>query len=53
MGEYVDSGVKEQGIEKRNLRTLIVASTVLALFSYLGMKTTWGIVGGLRAWWGV
>jgi L-amino acid N-acyltransferase YncA len=53
LGEYEISGHKETGIEKRNLRTLIVASTVVAVLSYLGMRTTWGIVGGLRAWWGV
>ena len=53
LGQYEESNVKQTGIEKRNLRTLVVASTALAVFSYLGMRTTWGIVAGLRDWWGV
>jgi hypothetical protein len=53
LGEYDDSSIPNTGIETRNFRTLVVASTVVALISYMGMRTTWGIVGGLRAWWGL
>ena len=53
LGEYAPSGIKEESIEKRNLRTLIVFSAVLGILSYVGMRTTWGIVGGLRSWWRV
>ncbi|KAG0646081.1 hypothetical protein D0Z07_8255 [Hyphodiscus hymeniophilus] len=52
-GVYEESATKQTGIEKRNFRTLVAASAALAVISYLGMRTTWGIVGGLRNWWGV
>jgi hypothetical protein len=52
MGEYV-AGLKESGVERRNLRTLVIASVCIAVASYIGMRTTWGIVGSLRGWWGV
>jgi hypothetical protein len=51
MGEYEATGLKVSGVERRNLRTLVIASTLVGVASYIGMKTTWGIVGGLRAWW--
>jgi hypothetical protein len=51
LGEYEESGIKQTGIEKRNFRTLVVASTVVAVVSYVGMRSTWGIMGGLRTWW--
>ena len=53
LGEYDESSVPQVGIETRNFRTLVVASAVIAVLSYVGMRTTWGIVAGLRAWWGV
>jgi len=52
MGEYV-AGLKESGVERRNLRTLVIASVFIAVASYIGMRTTWGIVASLRGWWGV
>jgi hypothetical protein len=52
MGEYV-AGLKESGVERRNLRTLVIASVCIAVASYIGMRTTWGIVASLRGWWGV
>jgi len=51
LGEYEVSHRKETSIERRNLRTLVVFSAVVGLFSYVGMRTTWGIVAGLRNWW--
>jgi len=41
LGEYNGSGLKQPGIERRNFRTLILASAVFAAVSYCGMKTTW------------
>jgi hypothetical protein len=52
MGEYV-AGLKESGVERRNLRTLVIASVCIAVASYIGMRTTWGIVASVRDWWGV
>lgn len=53
LGDYHPSAVvTETGVERRNLRALVLASTVFALVLYVGMRITWGLVGGLRAWWG-
>jgi len=55
MGEYEATGLKASGVERRNLRILVIASALASAFvgvvSFIGMKTTWGIMGGLRAWW--
>lgn len=47
------AGLKESGVERRNLRTLVIASVCIAVASYIGMRTTWGIVGSLRGLWEV
>jgi len=45
LGEYDGSGLKQPGIERRNFNTLALASVILVVVSYLGMKTTWGFIG--------
>ena len=51
LGENV-SGIKESGIERRNLKALVIASAVMGVVGYLCMRGTWGIVGNLsRSWW--
>lgn len=50
-GEYQASGIKERGIERRNFKTLVIASTVVGVLSYFGMMTTWGLVSSAKAWW--
>jgi len=51
LGEYKAQGLKERGIERRNLRTLVMASAFMGLASYFWMRTTWGLVGWARARW--
>ncbi|KAJ5038084.1 uncharacterized protein L3040_006955 [Drepanopeziza brunnea f. sp. 'multigermtubi'] len=50
MADYVP-GVKNSGVERRNLKALIWGSAFLGLLSYAGWRVSWGILGGLRAWW--
>jgi len=50
LGEY-NGGSKEQGIERRNLRTLIIASAFVGVASFFWMRTTWGLVGFAKTWW--
>ena len=49
MGEYV-SGLKESGVERRNLRVLVMGSAFMGLISFLLVKTSLGVVGQLRGW---
>lgn len=49
-GLYVP-GTSSSGVERRNLKAFVLASVLMGVVSYLGLRTTWGIVGGLRAWW--
>ena len=42
MGEMEASGWKEPGIERRNLRTLVIASTAVGVFTWLGVKVVVG-----------
>jgi hypothetical protein len=49
MGDYV-SGLKESGVERRNLRTLVMASAFTGLISFLLVKTGLGMFGKLRGW---
>jgi hypothetical protein len=49
MGDYV-SGLKESGIERRNLRTFVVASALAGLVSFLLVKTGLGMFGKFRGW---
>jgi len=51
VGKYEASGSKERGIERRNLRTLVIASAVIGVASYFWMRTTWGLVGLVKARW--
>jgi hypothetical protein len=51
LGEYEHSELKETSIERRNLRSLVLFSAVVGVLSYVGMRTTWGILDGLRNWW--
>ena len=50
MGEYV-SGVKESGVERRNLGALAIAGAVLGTVSYLCLKATFSVVGRIGEWW--
>lgn len=50
-GKYESSGLKERGVERRNLRTLVIASAVVGMASYFWMRTTWGLVGLIKARW--
>ncbi|CZS98461.1 hypothetical protein WAI453_005794 [Rhynchosporium graminicola] len=50
MGDYV-AGAKEDGIERRNLKAFVIGSAIMGFVSYVGLRTTWGIFGGLRALW--
>ncbi|KAH6722032.1 hypothetical protein BKA61DRAFT_166520 [Leptodontidium sp. MPI-SDFR-AT-0119] len=49
MGDYV-SGAKESGVESRNLKVFVIGSAIMGVVSYIGLRTTWGIFGGLRLW---
>lgn len=51
MGDYEVSGVKVSGIERRNLKSLVTASLVLIVLSYVSLKTTFGILESVRIWW--
>lgn len=48
-GRYEASGLKERGVERRNLKTLVIASTVIGVASYLCMRTTWGLLRMIQA----
>lgn len=50
MGDYAP-GAKESGVERRNLKAFVIGSAVMGVFSYVGLRTTWGIFGGLKALW--
>ena len=50
MGEYV-SGLEESGVERRNLRALVIASTVFGFSLYFCAKTTFGVAGKIARWW--
>jgi hypothetical protein len=50
MGDYEVSGLKEPGIERRNFMTLVVASAIVGIMSYIVMRTTFGFVGSIRTW---
>lgn len=43
-GEYVPGSMKS-GVERRNLRTLILASVIVSGLGYVGWRVTWGVVG--------
>jgi hypothetical protein len=38
--EVGETGLAEPGIERRNLRTLIIASTIVCIVSWYGVKMT-------------
>ncbi|CAL3973540.1 hypothetical protein PZA11_005753 [Diplocarpon coronariae] len=50
MGEYVP-GRGESGIERRNLKVLVMASAAMGLMSCIGLRITLGVLAGLRSWW--
>ncbi|KAE9375734.1 hypothetical protein N431DRAFT_543207 [Stipitochalara longipes BDJ] len=50
MGEYV-FGLKESGVERRNLRALCMGSAVLGIVSYFCLQTTLRVIGKVGAWW--
>jgi len=50
MGDYEEMKKSDTGVERRNLRTLVVASAVIGVLSYFGMRTTWGLVAVVREW---
>ena len=49
MGEYV-SGLQDSGVERRNLKALVMGSAFMGLISFLLVKTSLGVVRQLR-WW--
>jgi len=50
MGEHV-SGLKESGVERRNLRTLVMATAFMGAVSYFCLRTIFRIVGSMRDLW--
>jgi hypothetical protein len=50
MGEYV-SGLKESGVERRNLSALCMGSAVMGIVLYFCLMTTFKVFGRLAAWW--
>jgi len=50
MGDYEEMKKSDTGVEKRNLRTLVIASAVIGVLSYFGMRTTWGLVAAVGEW---
>lgn len=42
-GEIQNSGLKQQGVERRNLKTLIIAAIVAGVVSWFSMKATWSL----------
>lgn len=48
LGEYDDADMASKGIERRNLRTVVLATAVLGGLGYFWMRTTWGLVGMVR-----
>jgi hypothetical protein len=51
LGEYKGSGTKKRRIERRNLRTLLIASAVLGIGSYFWARTVWSMVRYAEALW--
>jgi hypothetical protein len=49
MGEYV-SGLQDSGVERRNLKALVMGSAFMGLISFLLVKTSLGAVRLLRGW---
>lgn len=49
-GEYEVSGIKEPGIERRNLKALVFASVFVGVISYVGTRTTFGLLRRLGVW---
>jgi hypothetical protein len=45
-----ESGLKESGVERRNLRTLVIASAFMGIVSYFCLRSTFGLVGNVRGW---
>ncbi|CZR52773.1 uncharacterized protein PAC_02650 [Phialocephala subalpina] len=43
MGEYVP-GTQKSAVERRNLRTLVVAGAVMGCLSYIGLRVSWSLV---------
>lgn len=43
MGEYVP-GAQKSAVERRNLRTLVVAGAVVGCLSYIGLRVSWSLV---------
>ncbi|PBP20330.1 tat pathway signal sequence [Diplocarpon rosae] len=50
MGEYVPGRV-ESGVERRNLKALVMATAAMGLVSYLALRIAFGVLGELRSWW--
>lgn len=46
-GEYEESGLKEPGIERRNLQTLLISTTVVGIVSWLGLRISMQMFGRL------
>lgn len=42
-----EEGLREPGIERRNLKTLVIASTVVGVVTWVGLKTTLGVLGSV------
>jgi hypothetical protein len=49
-GEYVSS-LKESGVGRGNLRTLLMATGFIGVVSYFCLKIVFGIVGSIRGCW--
>ena len=49
LGTYENSGLGKGGVERRNFRTFITMSAVVGVASYFCMRTTWGLVGLVKA----
>jgi len=47
LGEFKE-GLTEKGVERRNLRTLVLASAVVGGVGYFWLRTTWGLVGAAK-----
>ena len=51
LGTYENSGLGKSGVERRNFRTLVIASAFVGAASYFWIRTTWGLVGCVKAWY--
>jgi len=43
-GELGETGLKEPGIERQNLKVLVIASTVVCILSWYGIKMTLKVI---------